>query len=97
MTTFDVNAARAQRLEAAGGHTWAFTLDNETFTLPRELPRTTARAMAATDDNDIDAMLRLLLGDAQYERFARHDLTVQDIAAILNAYGEQTGLSLGEG
>lgn len=97
MPTFDVNAARAQRLEAAGGHTWPFTLDNETFTLPRELSRTTARAMAATDDNDIDAMLRLLLGDAQYERFARHELTVQDIAAILNAYGEQTGLSLGEG
>ena len=94
---FGLNTAHPQRLGPSGGHTWAFTLDNETFTLPRELPRTTARAMAATDDNDIDAMLRLLLGDAQYERFARHDLTVQDIAAILNAYGEQTGLSLGEG
>ena len=97
MATFNVNAARAQRLEAAGGHTWPFNLDDETFTLPRELPRTTARAMAATDDNDIDAMLRLLLGDGQYERFALHDLTVQDIAAILTAYGEETGLTLGEG
>ena len=97
MAPFNVNAARAQRLEAAGGHTWAFTLDDETFTLPRELSRTTARTMAGIDDNDIDAMLRLLLGDTQYESFATHELTVQDIAAILTAYGEQTGLSLGEG
>ena len=95
--SFNVNAARAQRLEAAGGHTWPFTLDGRQYTLPRELSRTAARALAQTDDNDIDAMLRLLLGDAQYERFATHELTVQDIAAILTAYGEQTGLSLGEG
>ena len=97
MATFNVNAARAQRQEAAGGTTWEFSIDDGLYSLPRELPRTMVKALAATDDSDIDTMMRLLLGDAQYERFAAHDLNLQDIAAILTAYGEQTGLSLGEG
>lgn len=39
----------------------------------------------------------MLLGDAQYARFDRHDITMQDIAAIMEAYGKETGLGLGEG
>jgi hypothetical protein len=96
MAAFNVNAARAQRREAAGGTTWEFSIDGGIYTLPRELPHTTVKALAKTDDNDIETMMRLLLGDAQYDRFATHDLTLQDIEAILTAYGKQTGLSLGE-
>lgn len=94
--TFDVGAARAQRQEALG-RTWSFTIDGDTFTLPTELTRQTARTLRDLDDNDVDGLLRTLLGDAQYELFDRHDVTMQDIAAILDAYGSETGLGLGEG
>ncbi|MBV7697011.1 hypothetical protein [Streptomyces sp. TRM70350] len=96
MTRFDVNAARAQRLEALG-RTWSFDLDDETFTLPTELTRATARALRGLDDNDVDGLLRLLMGEQQFARFEQHEVTMQDIAAILEAYGKETGLGLGEG
>ncbi|MCS0637210.1 hypothetical protein NX801_16380 [Streptomyces sp. LP05-1] len=96
MARFDVNAARAQRLEALG-RTWSFELDGESFTLPTELSRATARALRTLDDNDVDGLLALLMGEQQFSRFAEHDITMQDIAAILEAYGKETGLGLGEG
>ncbi|MFB6697006.1 hypothetical protein [Streptomyces rubiginosohelvolus] len=96
MSTFNVNAARAQRLEALG-RAWSFELDDHTFELPTELSRATARKLRALDDNDVDGLLRLLLGEEQFARFDRLDLTMQDIAAILEAYGKETGLGLGEG
>lgn len=95
MAAFNVNAARAQRLEALG-RSWSFDLDGETFELPTELTRATAKALRRLDDNDIDGLLRLLLGERQFERFNSHDVTVQDVAAILEAYGKETGLGLGE-
>ncbi|NED78871.1 hypothetical protein G3I76_01990, partial [Streptomyces sp. SID11233] len=61
MAPFDVNAARAQRREAVGND-WTFTLDGETFRLPTELSRATARGLRALDDNDVDGLLELLLG-----------------------------------
>jgi hypothetical protein len=94
--SFNVNAARAQRQELLGD-TWTFELDDETFKLPTELPRATARALRSLDDNDVDGLLQLLLGEQQYARFEQHDLTMQDVAAILEAYGKETGLGLGEG
>ncbi|MGC5565036.1 hypothetical protein ACPYPG_19650 [Streptomyces sp. FR-108] len=96
MAGFNVNAARAQRLEALG-QAWTFELDDDSFELPTELTRTTARALRDLDDNDVDGLLRLLLGEQQFARFERHDVTLQDIAAILEAYGKETGLGLGEG
>ncbi|MFM9696164.1 hypothetical protein [Streptomyces europaeiscabiei] len=93
---FDVGAARAQRQEALG-RAWSFTIEGDTFTLPTELTRKTARALRDLDDNDVDGLLRVLLGDNQYERFDRLDVTMQDIAAIMEAYGKETGLGLGEG
>ncbi|UUU33531.1 hypothetical protein JIX56_28815 [Streptomyces sp. CA-210063] len=93
---FDVSAARAQRQEALG-RAWSFTVEGDTFTLPTELTRKTARTLRDLDDNDVDGLLRTLLGDAQYERFDRLDVTMQDIAAIMEAYGKETGLGLGEG
>ncbi|MFF8959110.1 hypothetical protein [Streptomyces sp. NPDC014894] len=96
MAGFNVNAARAQRLEALG-RTWSFVLDEDSFELPTELNRATARKLRDLDDNDVDGLLRLLLGDRQFTRFEHHDVTMQDIAAILEAYGKETGLGLGEG
>ncbi|WP_089099457.1 hypothetical protein [Streptomyces hyaluromycini] len=96
MARFDVNAARAQRLEALG-RTWSFELDGESYTLPTELTRATAKALRKLDDNDVDGLLRLLLGEKQFGRFEQHEVTMQDIAAVLEAYGKETGLGLGEG
>ncbi|MEV0258586.1 hypothetical protein AB0H82_30530 [Streptomyces sp. NPDC050732] len=93
---FNVNAARAQRLESLGLN-WEFEVDGETFSLPTEIPRRSAQALSSLDDNDLDGLLALLLGDEQYKRFAEHEVSVQDVAAVLNAYGEATGLSMGEG
>ncbi|MGW6457806.1 hypothetical protein ACWF94_18155 [Streptomyces sp. NPDC055078] len=93
---FNVNAARAQRLEALG-LTWEFELDGETFHLPTEIPRRAASTLSALDDSDLDGLLALLLGDDQYKRLCEHELSVQDISAILTAYGEETGLGVGEG
>ncbi|MGW7611370.1 hypothetical protein ACWGKW_29745 [Streptomyces sp. NPDC054766] len=95
MSGFDVNAARAQRLEALGRE-WTFELDGDSFELPTELTRTTARKLRDLDDNDVDGLLRLLLGEQQFARFEGHDVTMQDIAAILETYGKETGLGLGE-
>ncbi|MFI6334724.1 hypothetical protein [Streptomyces sp. NPDC050535] len=96
MASFDVGAARAQRQEAFG-RAWSFTIDEDTFTLPTELNRKTARTLRELDDNDVDGLLRALMGDAQFSRFDRHEVTMQDIAAIIEAYGKETGLGLGEG
>jgi hypothetical protein len=96
MGTFNVNAARAQRLETLGRE-WKFELDGEVYALPTEFPRNTAKRMQELDNEDIDGLLELLLGPEQFERFARHDVSVQDVAAVLEAYGTETGMSLGEG
>ncbi|WP_093804116.1 hypothetical protein [Streptomyces sp. Wb2n-11] len=42
--------ARAQRQEALG-RTWSFQLDSETYTLPTELMRATAKGLRKLDDN----------------------------------------------
>ncbi|WP_435108939.1 hypothetical protein [Nocardiopsis synnemataformans] len=96
MERFNVNAARAQRLEALGQH-WEFELDDEVYRLPTELPRQAASRLAELGPSDLDGLLQVLLGEDQFVRFAKHDVSVQDVQAILAAYGAQTGMSLGEG
>jgi hypothetical protein len=95
MARFNVNAARAQRLEALGER-WEFEIDGEVFALPTELPRATAQHLARLDGSDLDGLLRLLLGDEQFAKLGLHELSVQDISAIMAAYGAETGMSLGE-
>ncbi|KUL45364.1 hypothetical protein ACFV27_16215 [Streptomyces antimycoticus] len=96
MAAFNVNAARAQRLEALG-LTWDFEVDGETFSLPTEIPRRSAHTLAELKDNDLDGLLALLMGEEGYQRLCQHEVSVQDIAAILEAYGQDTGLGVGEG
>jgi len=95
MGRYNVNAVRAQRLEALGRH-WEFEVDGELFTLPTELPRKTVRALTGLDPSDLDGLLAAMLGAEQFERFARHETSVQDIQALLEVYGKDTGMSLGE-
>jgi hypothetical protein len=95
MSRYDVNAARAQRLEALGER-WEFELDGQVFSLPIELPRQAVADLGRLDPSDLDGLLVLLLGDDQFKRFGEHVTTVQDVQALLEAYGQGTGMSLGE-
>lgn len=92
--TYDVDRERAAR-QARESSVWYFRLDGVLFALPVEISRDRARALRKLDDSDVDGLLRLLLGDAQYEAFdGVEGVTMQDIAGILEAYGEATGLGL---
>jgi len=95
-TRYNVNAARAQRLEARGER-WEFEIDGDPFSLPTEIPHRVVKALAALDDSDLEGMLELLLGSVQYQRFVKHEVSVQDIQALLEEYGRATGMFLGEG
>ena len=96
MARYNVNAARAQRLETIG-QSWEFEVDGEVYHLPTEFPRAFAKQVGALPDNDVDGLLELLMGAEQFERFAKHEVSVQDLSAVLAAYGSETGLSVGEG
>lgn len=91
LDVYDVNEARAIRRESKPD-AWPFKVDGQTYFLPTELSRRTAARLRLLDDNNVDGLLRLLLGDRQYGRFDEHDLTLADIAGILEAYGSATGL-----
>ncbi|MFJ9784957.1 hypothetical protein ACIRSS_35675 [Amycolatopsis sp. NPDC101161] len=95
MAKYNVNAARAQRLEALGER-WEFELDGDTFSLPTELPREAVTRLSGLDASDLDGLLEVLLGAEQFEKLGRHALSVQDIQALLEAYGRDTGMALGE-
>jgi hypothetical protein len=92
---YNVNAARAQRLEATGER-WEFELDGEAFSLPTELSRAVVGELSALDPSDLDGLLAAMLGPEQFARFATHHTSVQDIQALLEAYGKDTGMALGE-
>ena len=95
MAKYNVNAARAQRLEALGER-WEFELDGESFTLPTELPRDAVAKLAGLDPSDLDGLLLVLLGEEQFKRLDEHSVSVQDVQALLEAYGRDTGMALGE-
>jgi hypothetical protein len=95
MAKYNVNAARAQRLEALGER-WEFELDGESFTLPTELPRDAVAKLAGLDPSDLDGLLLVLLGEEQFKRLDEHSLSVQDVQALLEVYGRDTGMALGE-
>jgi hypothetical protein len=95
MARYNVNAVRAQRLEALGER-WEFEVDGELFGLPTELPRAIVGKLADLDASDLDGLLTLLLGDEQFKRLDEHAMSVQDIQALLEAYGKDTGMTLGE-
>lgn len=95
MGRYNVNATRAQRLEALGER-WEFEVDGELFWLPVELPRQVVNDLATLDASDMDGLLTLLLGKEQLKRLDEHSLSVQDVQALLEAYGRETGMTLGE-
>ncbi|MFC6884686.1 hypothetical protein [Actinomadura yumaensis] len=96
MARYNVNAARAQRLEALGEQ-WEFEIDGAAYRLPTELPHKVVKQLADLDASDVEGMLGLLLGAKQYDRFRKHEVSVQDVQALIEAYGRDSGMLLGEG
>jgi hypothetical protein len=94
--TFNVNVARAQRLEAKGENFY-FEVDGEKFSLPTELDVDLLAKLKDTDQSDIKALLAVLMGSKKdSDRLFRHKLSVQDCHAITTAWREETGASVGE-
>lgn len=94
--TFDLNAARARRLEAKGDK-FAFVIDGEEFSLPTELPVEALDEMKALDNSDLKGVVSTIMGDAEAAgRLFAHKLSVQDLAALMEAWRKETGASVGE-
>ncbi|MEU7096053.1 hypothetical protein [Kitasatospora aureofaciens] len=94
---FDVNAARAQRLEAHGA-SFPFVVDGEEFSLPTELGIDALEKMKGLDQSDLRGVLATVMGDADAaQRLFAHKLSVQDVRALIDAWREATGVSMGEG
>jgi len=92
---FDVNAARAQRLEA-NGEKFEFVIDGETFNFPTELPVDVLETMANAG-NDLKQIVSAVMNDVDAStRFFAHKVSVQDVRAILDAWRSETGASVGE-
>src|SRR6185503_9904319 len=95
--TYDINAQRANRLEAVGGEHWPFTLDGTTYNLPREIPWEIAERLdeleAADGADGLREIFKILLGD---QDFPLKRLSAPDMAELLNAYMEEAGVTLGE-
>ena len=86
--TFDLDAARARRLEASGDRL-KFTFGGDEFTvLP--LSELGVGFLDALSDNNTAGMLRMLLGDEQFDRFMAKEPRVGDVNDLVSWVSEQT-------
>lgn len=95
--TYDINHARAARLEAVGGEFWPVVLDGATYRLPREIPWELAEKIDALDAMSGTDGIRAILGiltDGQ--DFPLQRLSAPDLAELLSAYMQEVGANLGE-
>lgn len=93
---YDVNAARAQRIEAHGA-SFDFTLDGENFSFPTELDITALESMKALDSGDLKGLIAAIMQDADAAaRLFTHKLSVQDLKGLMAAWKNDTGVSVGE-
>jgi hypothetical protein len=75
---FDLDAARARRLEEKGDLSVHFTFGGEKFTTTRadEWPFDVAEDLAA---GNVREALRSILGPSEYDRFAAHHPSMSDL------------------
>lgn len=89
--TFDADAARAARREAAG-EPFTFQWEGAEFVLPspREWP---IEVISLLGQPDLPGALSMLLGDEQYQRFMLGHPTLADIEGIMNAVAAWSGVT----
>ena len=99
--TYDVDAERARRAEAAGGTHWPFTFGGAEYQLPREVPLEIASDLEALTTGKEPALfamhkaLKGLLGE-QAATFQFKALSLPDFEGIFEAYFTAMGTSPGE-
>lgn len=100
--TYDVDAERARRAEAAGGTHWPFKFGGIEYQLPREVPFDIAAGLETLMTGDEPALiamhnaLRELLGKQQAKQFPFGTLSLPDFEGIFEAYFSDLGTSPGE-
>lgn len=100
--TYDIDAERARRAEAAGGTHWFFKLGGAEYQLPREIPFGIAGSLEELTSGDkpalfaMQAALKDLLGKEQAKRFPFETLSLPDFEGVFEAYFTELGTSPGE-
>lgn len=99
--TYDVDAERARRAEAAGGTHWPFKYGGAEYQLPREVPFDIAadlETLMAGDEPALIAMHKALKGllGKQAAKFPFGTLSLPDFEGIFEAYFTEVGSSPGE-
>lgn len=89
----DLDQLRAARLEHDGSEPRYVIFGGEKFVLPPELPWDFALALA---DGEARGGFRVLLGEADYERFMALGPSTQDMTELINSLDVLYGAS-GEG
>jgi hypothetical protein len=86
---YKVEAIRREADEKA----WEFEFDGQAYSLPSQVD---ARVVAAIDSNQFGVAMRLLLGDAQWNRIMEADaiLGMTELEGLLRAYFADLGVPL---
>jgi hypothetical protein len=103
--SYDVLAAKRQRLEASGAMPWPFTVGDEKFSFPPEPPAKMlpflaelAPALDAAAQNDAELPTEVIIAfpgivdsllGDDADRFNRLHLSIQDISALIMTYFEE--------
>lgn len=88
----DIDAIMAERDEKPP---YVFTFGGEVYSLPARID---IRAVAAMSRGDLDVSMRLLLGQAQWERLQASESVFNDetLTVVMDKYQEHMGEALGE-
>lgn len=96
--TIDLNAARAARREARKAGEVTFTIGDDTYELPDELPLAVIDAFGRAQQGDVTGVadaLRALVGDeAADELLTKHRFSVDDLEPLLVEASEALGVPL---
>jgi hypothetical protein len=90
---FDLDAARARRLESSQ-EPLSFTFNGNEFTVPTPM-EWDFRVSELLADGTISGALKLLLGDEQYAKLADSGPTMGDLLDLMTWLGETAAGSLG--
>ena len=88
---FNLDAVEAE----ATGQPFEFDWHDESYSLP-SAGDADWRALAALDSGKLEAGLRGLMGDDQYDRFASRPLATKKLGKLVEAYLEYQGVKPGE-
>lgn len=90
--SFDLSAAVAAEENAP----FEFTYKGQAFSLPIAIPVSVIKKLTAVAQEDLEAILTALLGEADGPRFLALDPTDVELQVLLKEYGNAKGVDLGK-